>query len=51
MGTYYVQAAASGGTANWIAGFPLSALAVSLPIGALIRVERDVRRVPGDGCF
>jgi 1,4-dihydroxy-2-naphthoate octaprenyltransferase len=35
-GTYYVQAAASAGTANWIAGFPLSALALSLPIGALI---------------
>jgi len=35
MGTYYVQAAASVG-ANWFAGFPLSALAVSLPIGALI---------------
>jgi 1,4-dihydroxy-2-naphthoate polyprenyltransferase len=36
MGTYYVQAAAVAGTSNWIAGFPPSALAVSLPIGALI---------------
>lgn len=36
MGTYYVQAAAVLGTANWTAGFPLSAFAVSLPIGALI---------------
>jgi 1,4-dihydroxy-2-naphthoate octaprenyltransferase len=36
MGIYYVQAAAVIGTSNWIAGFPLSALAVSLPIGALI---------------
>jgi 1,4-dihydroxy-2-naphthoate octaprenyltransferase len=36
MGIYYVQAAAVGGTADWAAGFPPSALALSLPIGALI---------------
>jgi 1,4-dihydroxy-2-naphthoate octaprenyltransferase len=36
MGTYYVQAAAVSGTSGWMAGFPLGALAVSLPIGALI---------------
>ncbi|HLE56030.1 MAG TPA: 1,4-dihydroxy-2-naphthoate octaprenyltransferase [Rhodothermia bacterium] len=36
VGTYYVQAAAVLGTANWRAGFPTSALAVSLPVGALI---------------
>ena len=36
MGTYYVQVAAVHGTSNWMAGFPLSALAISLPIGALI---------------
>jgi len=36
MGTYYVQSAAVLGTSNWVAGLPLSALAVSLPIGALI---------------
>jgi hypothetical protein len=36
MGTYYVQAAAVNGTANWAQGFPFTAFAVSLPIGALI---------------
>lgn len=36
MGAYYVQAAAVLGTSNWTAGFPVSAFAVSLPIGALI---------------
>ncbi len=36
MGTYYVQAAAVLGTSSWTAGFPASAFAVSLPIGALI---------------
>jgi 1,4-dihydroxy-2-naphthoate octaprenyltransferase len=36
MGTYYVQAAAVLGTGNWAAGFPLTAFALSLPIGALI---------------
>jgi 1,4-dihydroxy-2-naphthoate octaprenyltransferase len=36
IGTYYVQAAAVLGTSNWRAGFPASAFAVSLPIGALI---------------
>jgi 1,4-dihydroxy-2-naphthoate octaprenyltransferase len=36
MGTYYVQAAAVLGTSSWTAGFPASAFAMSLPIGALI---------------
>jgi 1,4-dihydroxy-2-naphthoate polyprenyltransferase len=36
MGTYYVQAAAVLGTSSWTAGFPTSAFAMSLPIGALI---------------
>jgi 1,4-dihydroxy-2-naphthoate octaprenyltransferase len=36
MGTYYVQAAAILGAANWTQGFPPSALVASLPIGALI---------------
>jgi 1,4-dihydroxy-2-naphthoate octaprenyltransferase len=36
MGIYYVQAAAVSGTSNWTAGFPFSALAMSLPVGALI---------------
>jgi 1,4-dihydroxy-2-naphthoate octaprenyltransferase len=36
MGTYYVQAASVAGATNWIEGFPLTAFAVSLPIGALI---------------
>jgi 1,4-dihydroxy-2-naphthoate octaprenyltransferase len=36
MGTYYVQAAAVLGTGNWAAGLPLTAFALSLPIGALI---------------
>jgi 1,4-dihydroxy-2-naphthoate octaprenyltransferase len=36
MGTYYVQAAAIAASANWAQGFPFTAFAVSLPIGALI---------------
>jgi 1,4-dihydroxy-2-naphthoate octaprenyltransferase len=36
MGTYYVQAAAVLGVSNWTAGLPLSALVMSLPVGALI---------------
>jgi 1,4-dihydroxy-2-naphthoate octaprenyltransferase len=36
MGTYYVQAATVLDSSNWTAGFPLTAFAVSLPIGALI---------------
>jgi 1,4-dihydroxy-2-naphthoate polyprenyltransferase len=36
MGTYYVQSAAVLGPSDWAAGFPLSAFALSLPIGALI---------------
>jgi 1,4-dihydroxy-2-naphthoate octaprenyltransferase len=36
MGTYYVQAAAVLGSSSWTAGIPLSAFALSLPIGALI---------------
>lgn len=35
-GTYYVQAAAVTGNADWQTGFPPSAFAVSLPVGALI---------------
>ena len=35
-GAYYVQAAVSLGPADWRAAFPLTAFAVSLPIGALI---------------
>jgi 1,4-dihydroxy-2-naphthoate octaprenyltransferase len=36
VGTYYVQAAAVHGASNWAAALPFSAIAVSLPIGALI---------------
>jgi 1,4-dihydroxy-2-naphthoate octaprenyltransferase len=36
IGTYYVQAAAVLGPAHWREALPLSAVAVSLPIGALI---------------
>jgi 1,4-dihydroxy-2-naphthoate octaprenyltransferase len=36
VGTYYVQAAAVHETTNWRAGFPITAFAVSLPVGALI---------------
>lgn len=36
IGTYYVQAAAVLGPEHWRAALPLSAVAVSLPIGALI---------------
>lgn len=35
-GTYYVQAAAVTGNTDWQTGFPPSAFAVSLPVGALI---------------
>ncbi len=36
LGTYYVQAAVVLGPANWAQALPLSAVAVSLPLGALI---------------
>jgi 1,4-dihydroxy-2-naphthoate octaprenyltransferase len=36
VGTYYVQAAAVQETTNWRAGFPVTAFAVSVPVGALI---------------
>lgn len=36
VGTYYVQAAAVQESQPWVAALPLSAFAVSLPIGALI---------------
>ncbi len=36
IGTYYVQAAVVLGPANWRAALPFAAVAVSLPIGALI---------------
>jgi 1,4-dihydroxy-2-naphthoate polyprenyltransferase len=36
IGTYYVQAATVLGPSHWSAALPLSAVAVSLPIGALI---------------
>ena len=36
LGTYYVQAAVVLGPANWTQALPLTAVAVSLPIGALI---------------
>jgi len=36
MGTYYVQAAATHGSSDWLRALPLSAFALSLPIGALI---------------
>jgi 1,4-dihydroxy-2-naphthoate octaprenyltransferase len=36
LGTYYVQAAMVLGPANWREALPLSAVAVSLPLGALI---------------
>lgn len=35
-GTYYVQAAAVNGVANWAVVVPFNAIAVSLPVGALI---------------
>ncbi|MGK2963823.1 MAG: 1,4-dihydroxy-2-naphthoate octaprenyltransferase [Gemmatimonadaceae bacterium] len=46
VGTYYVQTAAVLGTGYWTAGFPASAFAVSLPVGALttsILVIDDIR--------
>lgn len=36
VGAYYVQAAAVHGSANWVAALPFGAVAVSLPVGALI---------------
>ena len=36
LGTYYVQAALTLGTENWMRALPLTAIYVSLPIGALI---------------
>lgn len=36
VGTYYVQAAAVHETTNWRAGLPITAFAVSVPMGALI---------------
>jgi 1,4-dihydroxy-2-naphthoate octaprenyltransferase len=46
IGTYYVQAAAVVGTASWHSGFPASAFAVSVPVGALttcILIIDDIR--------
>jgi 1,4-dihydroxy-2-naphthoate octaprenyltransferase len=46
IGTYYVQSAAVLGSENWRAGFPATAFAVSLPIGALmtsILIIDDIR--------
>jgi 1,4-dihydroxy-2-naphthoate octaprenyltransferase len=46
IGTYYVQATAVLGTANWLVGFPADAFAVSVPIGALttsILIIDDIR--------
>lgn len=46
VGTYYVQAATALGTASWQAGFPATAFAVSVPIGALttcILIIDDIR--------
>ena len=46
VGTYYVQAAAALGTASWFSGFPASAFAVSVPVGALttcILIIDDIR--------
>jgi 1,4-dihydroxy-2-naphthoate octaprenyltransferase len=46
IGTYYVQSAAVLGTGSWRAGFPATAFAVSLPIGALmtsILIIDDIR--------
>jgi 1,4-dihydroxy-2-naphthoate octaprenyltransferase len=36
VGTYYVQAAVALGSAHWTQALPLTAVAVSLPLGALI---------------
>jgi 1,4-dihydroxy-2-naphthoate octaprenyltransferase len=36
MGTYYVQAAVTHGSSDWLRALPFSAFALSLPIGALI---------------
>lgn len=46
VGTYYVQAALVRGTESWQAGFPATAFAVSVPVGALttcILIIDDIR--------
>jgi len=46
VGTYYVQSAAVLGTVSWQTGFPATAFAISIPIGALttnILIIDDIR--------